>query len=153
MIRPVPVKVGHKRDIRMTTDTDRHEDGTIDVVQAVATTSSASPDELERLYWAAIRQTTFGLVRYGRDAIRILGSGPALIAFGPLTADGARPIVGGLFARRPHGVLRWSAADGRIVVAVERFAPLLRGPLWLVESWFHARVGRRFLTTAARRAA
>jgi hypothetical protein len=152
MIGAVPRTVGHKSDIRMTTDTDRHEDGTIDVVQATEATSSATPAELERLYWEAIRRTTFGLVRYGRDAIRILGSGPALIAFGPLTTDGARPIVGGLFARRPHGVLRWSAADGRIVVAVERFAPLLRGPLWLAESWFHARVGRRFLTYAARQA-
>jgi hypothetical protein len=150
MIRPVPLTVGHKRDIHMTTETDRHEDGTIDVVQSTEASSSARPAELERLYWEAIRRTTFGLVRYGRDAIRPFGSGPALIAFGPLTAEGARAIVGGLFARRPHGVLRWSAADGRIVVAVERFAPLLRGPLWHAESWFHGRVGRRFLTYAAR---
>jgi hypothetical protein len=134
----------------MTTDTTHHEDGTIDVVQEAAARTTASPDELERLYWAAIRRTTFGLVRYRSDGIRILGSGPALIAFGP-RRDGTRPIVGGLFARRPHGAIRWSAADGRIVVAVERFAPLLRGPLWLLESWFHARVGRRFLADAAGR--
>jgi hypothetical protein len=134
----------------MTAHTSRHEDGTIDVVQSTAAASSASPVELEHLYWAAIRRTTLGLVRYRHEAIRILGAGPPLIAFGPL-AGGARPIVGGLFARRPHGVIRWSADDGRIAVAVERFAPLLRGPLWRLESWFHARVGCRFLAEAARR--
>lgn len=134
----------------MTTHTERHDDGTIDVVQGTEARSEATPVELEHLYWHAIRRTTFGLVRYGRDAIRILGIGPALISFGPMVED-ARPIVGGLFARRPHGVVRWSAADGRIVVAVERFAPLLRGPLWLAESWFHGQVGKRFLTDAASR--
>ena len=136
----------------MTTRTTRHEDGTVDVVQSAEAAPLAAPGELERLYWAAIRRTTLGLVRYRRDAIRILGAGPALIAFGP-PADGSRPIVGGVFARRPHGVIRWDAADGRVAVAVERFAPLLRGPLWRLESWFHGRVGRRFLADAASRSA
>lgn len=136
----------------MTTHTEQHDDGTVDVVQSTEASSHASPEELERLYWAAIRRTTLGLVRYRRDAIRLFGAGPPLIAFGPF-ADGARPIVGGIFTRSPHGVIRWAAAEGRIVVAVERFAPLLRGPLWRAEGWLHERVGWSFLADAARRAA
>jgi hypothetical protein len=65
--------------------------------------------------------------------------------------DGARPIVGGIFARKPHGVIRWWAADGDVVVAVERFAPLLRGPFWRFESWFHELVGRRYLARVGNR--
>ena len=136
----------------METATTRHEDGTVDVVQSASAESGATPAELERLYWAAIRRETLGLVLHRGDAIRILGVGPALIAFGP-ASNGVRPIVGGLFARRPHGAIRWAAGDGRIVVAVERFAPLLRGPLWRAESWFHGRVGRRFLAAAVSRGA
>jgi hypothetical protein len=42
--------------------------------------------------------------------------------------------------------------DGMIAtsVAVEGFTPLLREPLWRLESSFHDLVGRRFLARVAR---
>jgi hypothetical protein len=134
----------------MKTELTRHADGTVDIVQRGAGTWRASPDELEALYWQALRRSTFGLVRFSHDAVRLAGGWPKLLRFGP-AVDGARPILGGLFARRPHGVIRWSATGEQIVVAVERFAPLLRGPFWNFESWFHAVVGRRFIALAAAR--
>lgn len=134
----------------MQTQTTRHDDGTVDIVQTAQATGAPTPDVLQALYWRELRGATFGLVRYSRGAVRILGIWPALLRFGPLTGD-TRPIVGGIFARRPHGVIRWWAADGTVVVAVERFAPLLRGPFWRFESWFHDIVGRRYLARAATR--
>src|SRR5438034_320490 len=74
----------------MTIDTDRHEDGAVDVVQAAEAASSATPAELERLYWAATRRTTFGLVRYRRDAIRIFGSVAARRPIAPRRHVGRR---------------------------------------------------------------
>jgi hypothetical protein len=132
-------------DTRLT----RHDDGTVDVVQTAPTTRFPPQEELEAIYWRELRGTTLGLARFSRDAIRVLGVWPALLRFGP-ARDGARPIVGGIFARKPHGVIRWAAGDGQIVVAVERFAPLLRGPLWGLESWLHDIVGRRYIARAAR---
>ena len=77
-----------------------------------APAAAERPSEaLEAIYWRELRGATFGLVRFSRDAVRVLGLWPTLLRFGPLT-DGARPIVGGIFARRPHGVIRWWAADG-----------------------------------------
>jgi hypothetical protein len=126
----------------------RHPDGTIDVVQSAPARSAPPPDALESIYWSELRRATFGFARFSDDAVRVLGVWPALLRFGP-RVDGGRPIVGGIFARKPHGVIRWSAADGKVVVAVERFAPLLRGPLWRIESWLHDVVGRRYVRRAA----
>ncbi|MBA3844936.1 MAG: hypothetical protein H0X39_20370 [Actinobacteria bacterium] len=131
----------------MNTETTRHPDGTFDIVQSAPSTTTRSPGELQHLYWRALRRATYGLVRFDRDAVRILGLWPALLRFGPMV-EGSRPIVGGLFARRPHGAIRWQATGSQVIVAVERFSPLLRGPLWRGESWFHDVVGRRFLTRA-----
>lgn len=128
----------------------RHDDGTVDVVQTGASSWDAAPAELEEIYWRELRGATLGSVRFARDAVRLLGIWPPLLRFGP-AADGARPIVGGLFVRKPHGVIRWAAGDGAVVVAIERFAPLLRGPLWGLESRLHDLVGRRYLARAARR--
>jgi len=134
---------------RVQSHTTRHADGTVDVVQSVEASPIRSAADLQRLYWQEVRRVTFGLVRFRGDAIRILGIGPTLIRFGPLR-DGGRSIVGGVFSRGGHGRIRWSADGGTILVAVERFAPLLRGPLWNAESRFHGYVGRRFLARAAR---
>lgn len=134
----------------MQTRTTRHEDGTVDIVQSAPAAGVPTSETLEGIYWGELRAATFGFVRYSRDAVRMLGLWPALLRFGPLAGD-ARPIVGGIFARRPHGVIRWSAADGTVVVSVERFAPLLRGPFWRFESWLHDVVGRRYLARAGTR--
>jgi hypothetical protein len=133
----------------METLTTRHPDGTVDVVQSVAAPSQLSSERLEELYWDALRRSTVGLAAFSRDAVRVFGLWPAVLRFGP-HEDGRRQIVGGLFAREPHGLIRWQATDDLTVVSVERFAPLLQGPLWRFESWFHDVVGRRFLARATR---
>jgi hypothetical protein len=130
--------------------TIRHEDGTVDIVQSGRADGAPTPETLQGIYWGELRAATHGFVRYSRGAVRIFGLWPALLRFGPLTGD-ARPIVGGIFARKPHGVIRWFAADGTVVVSVERFAPLLRGPFWRFESWLHDVVGRRYLARAGTR--
>jgi hypothetical protein len=130
------------------TTTTRNPDGTFDIVQRGSASWQPSAEQLERLYWVAMRRATLGVVALSQDAICVFGLWPALLRFGPLL-DGGRPIVGGIFAREPYGAIRWSATQTEIVVAVERFAPLLRGPFWRFESWFHDRVGRRFLVVAS----
>jgi len=133
----------------MTTVTTRNDDGTFDVVQRASIGGNLTSDELQRLYWCEVRSTTFGLVRFSRDAIRLFGVWPALIAFGP-TIGGRREITGGLFARHPYGAITWSGDQGQAIVALEEFAPRLRGWFFRVERWFHDVVGRRFLQRAAR---
>lgn len=54
--------------------------------------------------------------------------------------------------RRPGGEIVWRADGEHASVVVQGFAPLLRGPLWRLESSFHDLVGRRFLTRIAREA-
>ncbi len=135
----------------VTSRTTTHADGSVDLVQSIVASSDETPAGLERLYWSEVRHVTLGLVRFRDDAIRLFGVWPNLIRFAP--AIGAeRPIVGGIFVRRAQGTMRWSSDGGRIVVAVERFAPRLRGPFWRAEFWFHGVVGRRFLARAARSA-
>lgn len=128
--------------------TTRNEDGTFDIVQWAAAGDVRAPDELERLYWRTLRSTTFGVVRYSRGAIRFFGVWPALISFGP-AESGRREIVGGMFARHPYGAIVWSSGPDRTLVALEQFAPRLRGRFFAVEHWFHDIVGRRFLARAA----
>lgn len=126
----------------------RRPDGTFDIVQRGPGAPQLSPDELERLYWRAVRRTTFGLACFTRGAVRVVGVWPAVLRFGPAVA-GRRSIVGGLAVRQATGSMRWSVSDGIVEVAVEGFAPLLGGPLWRLESWFHDLVGRRFLAVAS----
>jgi hypothetical protein len=134
----------------MQTRTTMHPDGTVDIVQTGPADGEHTPEALEAIYWRELGGATFGIARFSRDGVRVLGFWPALLRFGPLT-DGARPIVGGIFAREPHGAIRWWTADGSVAVGVERFAPLLRGPFWRFESWFHDLVGRRYLARAGSR--
>jgi hypothetical protein len=133
----------------MNTVTARNEDGTFDVVQRASVGCDLSSEELQRLYWCEVRSTTFGLVRFSHGAIRLFGVWPALIAFGP-TIAGRRAIIGGLFARHPYGAIVWSVREGEAIVALEEFAPRLRGGFFQAEQWFHDVVGRRFLRRAAR---
>jgi hypothetical protein len=126
-------------------------DGTFDIVQRGPARGPFTAEALQSFYWRALSASTFGLVRFRRDSIRILGVGPVLLRFGPLH-DGRRPIVGGVFSRKPYGALRWLAAGGEVVVEVEKFAPLLKGPFWRLEIWLHDLVGRRYVVLAARSA-
>ena len=127
----------------------KHEDGTIDTYQRAHLGAQLDALRLEQLYWDEIRRVTLGLAQFSRSTIRFLGVWPVLLRFGPL-ADERRAILGGLIARRPGGTIVWRSDDERTSVAVEGFAPLLRGPLWRLESSFHDRVGRRFLERVAR---
>jgi hypothetical protein len=124
-------------------------DGTIDSFQRAEGGSVLEPIQLERLYWDEMRRVTLGAARFSREAIRVGGVWPVILRFGPLV-DGGRPIVGGLFARRAGGTISWRADGRQTSVSVEGFAPILRGPLWRVEAWFHDLVGRRFLARVRR---
>lgn len=127
----------------------KHDDGTIDTEQRARTGAELDAARLERLYWDEIRRATFGLAQFKRDAVRGFGVWPVFLRFGP-AAGGRRPIAGGLFARRAGGTIAWQADAEHTSVTVEGFAPLLSGPLWRLEAWFHDRVGRRFLARVAR---
>lgn len=128
----------------METVTTRNDDGTYDIVQRGPVAAPLPPRDLERLYWNEVRASTLGLVSYSRNAIRMFGAWPRLIAFAAGEEE-RRQIVGGLFARRPYGSVVWTTEGGEAVVAVERFAPRLPSPLFRVELWIHERVGLRFL--------
>ena len=54
-----------------------------------------------------------------------------------------------MFARRAGGTIGWKSESGQTSVTIEGFAPLLRGPFWRIEQWFHDLVGRRFLARVA----
>ena len=126
----------------------KHDDGTIDSFQRAHVGSELDSTQLERLYWDEIRRGTLGAAKFSGGAIRIGGFWP-ILRFGSLV-DGRRPIAGGLFARRAGGTIGWQADGEHTAVIVEGFAPLLGGPLWRVEAWFHDLIGRRFLARVAR---
>lgn len=128
----------------MRTVTTRNGDGTYDIVQRGQLAAAAGRADLEQLYWDEVRASTLGLVSFSRDAIRLFGIWPRLIAFEP-GGEARRTITGGIFARRPYGWVVWAARGDEVSVAVERFAPRLPPPLFRLELWFHRRVGRRFL--------
>lgn len=134
---------------RMETANVKHEDGTIDSSQSAHIGRELEPDQLERLYWDEIRRVTLGATRFSRGAIRVGGVWPVILRFGPLV-DGRRQIAGGLFARHAGGTISWQADGEHVSVIVQGFAPILRGPFWRAEAWFHDLVGRRFLARVAR---
>lgn len=134
---------------RMDSVSVTHEDGTIDSCQRAYLGAQLDALRLEQLYWDEMRRVTLGLAHFSRSTIRLLGVWPVVLRFGPLV-DGRRAILGGLFARRPGGTIVWRSDGEYTCVAVEGFAPLLRGPLWRLESSFHDLVGRRFLARVAR---
>jgi hypothetical protein len=100
-----------------------------------------------------------------------MGGGPALLRLGPaeVTTDSTgvvcvHPIVGGLLARRPSGVIRFEqrTQDGDVLVvsAIDGFYPSLAArpgaPAWTgelykrVQSRLHVTVGRRYFARLAR---
>ena len=131
---------------------------------------------LAERYWRSARRSVLGLVQttgaaLGPVELRVAARrGPVLIAFGAAetttTSSGVRvdfPILGGLTAGRPGGILRLEARReaGRLAlgVVVCGYTPRLfraRGPLTLVavpyalvQSRVHARVTRRYLRELA----
>ena len=74
-----------------------------------------------------------------------------ILRFGPLV-EGRRRIAGGLFAASGGWNDRLGREGGQTSVSVEGFTPILRGPLWRIEGWFHTAVGRRFFARVAREA-
>jgi hypothetical protein len=126
----------------------RREDGTVDVLERGQGDVALDPQGLEQFYWDEIRRATFGVARFSRGGIRVFGLWPVVLRFGPLV-DGRRAIVGGLMARRAGGSIAWCADGEQISIAVERYAPLLRGRLWRLQLSFHCLVGRRFLARIA----
>lgn len=129
----------------------KHDDGSIDSVQHAEIASILEPEQLECLYWDAVRRVTLGAARFSRDAIRVGGRWPVILRFGPLV-DGRRQIAGGLFAACAGGTIGWDASGGQTSVSVQGFTPILRGPLWRIEARFHTAVGRRFFARVAREA-
>jgi len=128
----------------------KHDDGTIDSIQRVDLGSELDSTQLERLYWDEIRRATLGTVKFSRGALRVGGVWPIILRFGQ-PVDGRRAIAGGLFARRAGGTIGWQADGEQTAVVVRGFAPLLGGPLWRVEAWFHHLIGRRFLVRVTRK--
>ena len=126
-----------------------HDDGTFDSFQRAHVGTALDAARLERLYWDEIRRVTLGAARFSRGAIRVGGVWPALLRFGPLV-DGRRSISGGVFALRAGGTIGWHADAEHTSVAVEGFAPRLRGPFWRVEARLHDVIGRHFLAAVAR---
>ena len=121
-----------------------HEDGTIDMFQRARLGVALDVTRLEQLYWAAVARATFGTARFSGSAIRLVGGWPVLLRFGP-SVEGRREILGGWFARRPGGTIAWRCDGEYLSVEVEGFVPLVRGPVWRLESMLHQRVGRLFL--------
>lgn len=136
---------------RMQSVSVMHASGAVDTCQREPIAAALDVVRLEVLYWDAVRRVTLGLVRFSEDELRLFGVWPVLLRFGPLV-DGRRAILGGLFARRPGGTIEWRANGVDVAVDVAGFTPLLRGPLWRIESLLHDLVGRRFLGRVAREA-
>ena len=136
---------------RMQSVSVMHASGAVDTCQREPIAGAVDVVRLEVVYWDAVRRVTLGLVRFSEDALRLFGVWPVLLRFGPLV-DGRRAILGGWFARRPGGTIEWRANGVDVAVDVTGFTPLLRGPLWRIESLLHDLVGRRFLGRVAREA-
>jgi hypothetical protein len=128
-----------------------HASGAVDTCQREPIAAAIDVVRLEVLYWDAVRRVTLGWVRFSEDALRLFGVWPVLLRFGPLV-EGRRAILGGLFARRPGGTIAWRANGVDVAVDVTGFTPLLRGPMWRIESLLHDLVGKRFLVRVAREA-
>ena len=127
------------------------EDGAVESEQRVALSgpvvefSSAGGVELGSAYWREVRRATRSLVR-AREAsnsleLRLLGSGPTLLRFGPPTVEATETLVsctysieGGLLARQPSGKITFEQTGGPFareapVEVLRKPAPLQRA-IW-----------------------
>jgi hypothetical protein len=142
-----PASTGGGYGAAVDTRTTGNDDGTFDIVQRAAGSCTRATGDLESLYWREVSASTLGVVRFSGGALRMFGLWPRLLVFEP-AIGGRRRISGGMFARHPYGAIAWWADGEEVVVALERFAPRLRGPFFRAERWFHDIVGRRFLRRA-----
>lgn len=161
---------------------ERSANGTISSAQQARFAGPVVPMDgkgarmLSDIYWRQVERSTGRLVRARTSgegvALRLVGSGPALLRFAPATVSvgptgiaSVHAIVGGLLARRPSGLIRFEqrAQDGDVVVvsAISGFHPTLAArpgaPAWTgdlykrVQSRLHVAVARRFFARLARR--
>jgi len=160
---------------------ERSADGAISSAQRAVFAEPVAPmtEEgarmLSGMYWREVERTTGGLIRARMSAdgleLRLAGRGPALLRFGPGSVSAApsaiacsHPIVGGLLARRPCGLIRFEqrvqGGDVLVVSAISGFHPTLAArpgaPAWTgelykrVQSRLHVAVGRRYFARLAR---
>lgn len=160
---------------------ERSADGAISSAQRAVFAEPVAPmtEEgarmLSGMYWREVERTTGGLIRARMSAdgleLRLAGRGPALLRFGPASVSAApsviacsHPIVGGLLARRPCGLIRFEQRaqgdDVLVVSAISGFHPTLAArpgaPAWTgelykrVQSRLHVAVGRRYFARLAR---
>ena len=101
--------------------------------------STAGAKRLADLYWDEVERSTFGAIRTRGSAggldLRLLGSGFALLRFGPpvhavssTSVSCLYPILGGLLARAPAGSISFTQAGVDIVEvssAISGFFPRL----------------------------
>lgn len=143
---------------------------------AVVPISLTGARRLGRAYWEEVERTTRGLVTVrpagGGVELRLLGSGPVVLRFGPpaLEADSvsvscAYPILGGVLARSRGGVLALAQerrGGWRLRTAIRGFSPRLGPrpgrPRWTgflyahVQVRLHRAVGRRYAARLVREA-
>ncbi|MBA3382018.1 MAG: hypothetical protein H0T97_09180 [Actinobacteria bacterium] len=130
--------------------------------------SLAGAHLLGRAYWSEVEHATWRLVRTRQRSdsleLRLLGSGPVLLRFGPPTAEATEdfvrcsyPIEGGLLARRPAGEIVFAQTGGSrptVSSTIRGFFPRLASrsnePSWTgalyngVQSRIHVAVSRRY---------
>ncbi len=158
VMRPLPA--GWRSEER------RGPDGAVDTEQRAtpAGLPPLVPSEAEALrlgarYWRTVARMSLGLARCRADgdgvALRILGRGPALLAFRPvgLGADEhgvvwRAPIRGGLLARRPSGAFTIGRDGEELTVALTGLVPRV-GFLYPLQRPLNLAASRRFLRSSA----
>ena len=146
-------------------------DGAVESEQRVALTrpvvefSTAGAERLGRAYWREVRRLTGSLVRprehKGALELRLLGSGPVLLRFGPPTFEASDtrafcsyPIQGGLLASRAAGEIAFEQTSGSMRSTIRGFFPRLAAregePDWTgalynqLQSRAHVAISRRY---------
>ena len=112
-----------------------------------ATLPELPPEERDRLYWDELRRMTFGAVRLRGNELKLFGV-VTLMRFGDLVGD-RRTIEGGLLVGEPGGTIAFEYEQGTLRVAVREFAPSLPRPLYVLQSFVHVRLSKRYFARIA----
>lgn len=143
----------------------------VSLPKTVVEQSAGGAKRLGDLYWDQLERSTLGIVRVRGRAdegteIRLLGSGPALLRFGPVryeltprSVTCRYPILGGLLTRTPGGSISFTqTVEGTVEVRsqIDDFYPRLatrrlrrgwNGVLYpQIQSRLHVALGRRYFT-------
>ena len=105
------------------------------------------PEERDRIYWDELRRMMLGTVRLHERELKALGM-VTLMRFGELVGD-RRAIQGGALVAEPGGTIGFEYEDGMLRVAVREFAPRLPRPLYVLQSFVHVRLSRRYFARIA----